>query len=124
MSAQLTPQRAMTRTAANGVPFACVIVRQGDRYGLDFCLVNEGETLVEFWDLRYGHGPIHEGAEIVGQFVARYLVPTLLDTDTWSTGRVGERAGLDLYGGEPSWKIDQATAAAFVAWIEEAVQPA
>lgn len=88
-------------------PFAVVIVRPGERYGRDFCLVNEkdahgdGSTMVEFWDLDHKHGPVRPGSPVLGQFTgSRYYLSTLLE-DGGRTGR-----GLNLDGGIPAWTVD------------------
>ena len=64
------------------------IVNAGDKYGRDFCLTNDGEPLVEFYDSRYPHTEF-------GQFVSRYFVSTLINHDR----------GLVLDGGIPAWSI-------------------
>ena len=102
-----------------GVPFNVRIVRLGDRYGLNDCLVH-GEkdrrdhrrdeyahahgTMVEFYDTRHteGFGPR-------GQFVARYYVDTFRD--------IREGHGLDLYGGCDSWKIDGSAVTQVSRWL-------
>lgn len=66
------------------------ILRKGDKYGRDECLThNEDRPLVEFYDTRYPHTQY-------GQFVSRYYVSTLLESDT---------GGLCLDGGVPSWTV-------------------
>jgi len=47
---------------------------------------------VAFYDTRYEFSNL-------GQFVSRYYISTLLEN--------GTDCGLDLYGGEPSWKISK-----------------
>jgi len=64
------------------------IVKNGDKYGLNFCLTNNGETMVEFYDSRFKHTEY-------GQFVSRYYVKTLID----------HKGGLALYGSIPEWSI-------------------
>ena len=67
------------------------IVNTGDTYGRNDCLVNDKETLVEFYDKRYEH-------EIGrGQFVSRYYASTLLDS--------GCSHGLALDCGVPEWTV-------------------
>jgi hypothetical protein len=81
-----------TFTAENGIKFTTRRVNEGDRYGLQDCLVHDKqEPLIEFYDTRFPHTEY-------GQFVTRYNLSTL-------EGHDPER-GLDLFGGEPSWKID------------------
>ena len=54
------------------------IVKPGDRYGMDDCLVNAGPAwLVEFYDTTY-RSPFSMGR---GQFVSRYFTATILASD-------------------------------------------
>ena len=76
----------------NGVPFNVRFVEKGERYGLDSCLLHEEEDgLVEFYDARYT-----EGFTVLGQFVSRYYVSTLLNRPI---------RGLNLEGGSPNWYV-------------------
>lgn len=102
-------------TSTTGVRFNVRILRDGDRYGLNDCLVVGSEAsvkleghgpFVEFYDSRYPHTPI-------GQFVSRYGVDTILGTDGYGTGR----GGLDLMGYVPAWKIDAAAMAVVRTWL-------
>lgn len=70
------------------INWAVRIVENGDKYGLDDCLDNDGEPLVEFYDTRYEHTDL-------GQFVACYYIKLLIR---------GE-AGLHLDRGVPEWTI-------------------
>jgi len=73
-------------------PWNVKILEQGDAYGLDNCLTHDGvEPLVEFYDGRY-----IENFGILGQFVSRYYVETILE---------GNNTGLNLDGGVESWSI-------------------
>lgn len=70
------------------------IVREGDRYGFNDCLVHDqAEPLVEFYDAKAdsAFGPR-------GQFVSRYLLSTL-----WRC----PSDGLQLEGGVPALKISE-----------------
>lgn len=79
-------------TNDRGIPFVVRVVRKADRYGLDNCLIhNEDEPLVEVYDARYAFTQY-------GQFVSRYYMNTILEGN--------RNYGIDLYGGEPAWKID------------------
>jgi hypothetical protein len=98
-------------TNSEGRKFAVVLVKNGDRYGRDFCLTNapgqslsDGRTLVEFWDLTYKHGPVRPDSPVLGQFVSRYHLTVLLgiDASTWGV----TYGGLRLDGGIPEWTID------------------
>lgn len=85
-----------------GLRFNARIVRKGDRYGLNHCLVHEDEhdlgTMVEIYDARYTGG----GFTPLGQFVSRYYVRDLLDAATCRCPRVG----LDMLGYVDAWKLD------------------
>lgn len=67
----------------------------GECYGLKNCLTLEpGKVpMVEFYDLT------HTEFDPFGQFVARYNIDSFARADR-------DGAGLDLYGGEPVWKLD------------------
>ena len=97
-------------TNDRGRNFNVRIVREGDRYGRDDCLVydpsdrefNKDDVLVEFYDATY---TAKFGER--GQFVSRYYATTLLGTDEFGDGMEEEMGvGLDLMGYEPAWKID------------------
>jgi hypothetical protein len=77
-----------------GFPAVVKIVRKGETYGRDKCVTHEDERpLVEFYDGRYAG---KEGFEPEGQFVSHYYVETIMERP---------HIGLNLYGGEPQWKI-------------------
>jgi hypothetical protein len=77
-----------------GFPVTVKIVRQGETFGQKGCLVHDrDEPLVEFYDARYAG---KEGFDPEGQFISRYYVGTILERP---------HTGLDLYGGEPQWKV-------------------
>lgn len=69
------------------------LVRTGDAYGLDDCLVNSGTDLVEFYDA--DQDPEKFGPR--GQFVSRYFRGTI---EQHSTG-----LGLALDCGIPRWTL-------------------
>ena len=71
-----------------GRKFEVRIVDTGDNYGLNNCLVNDSDPMVEFWDMN---------TFPEGQFVSRYYVSTILED---------ESGGLNLDGGVPEWFID------------------
>ena len=58
-----------------GTIYLARIVEVGESYGLNNCLVNEDEPLVEIWDTRYNYGEY-------GQFVTRYYVSTFLEINS------------------------------------------
>ena len=101
MSTSITVARV---TNPAGRSFNVVLVRQGDRYGLDDCQIHDkADPMIEWYDATYeganGFGPR-------GQFVSRYYWSTLTGACPWSSGdhRKGSR-GLDLMGYEPAWKV-------------------
>ena len=63
--------------------FTVKLIRRGQAYGRDNCLINHGTPLVEFWDNKHD------------QFVSRYDYMTMLQHD----------GGLDLQGDVPAWKV-------------------
>ena len=70
------------------------IVKTGEKYGRNDCLVNDKAAMVEFYDSRYDH------ADFLGrgQFVSRYYVSTLLEESQYPNG-------LSLDGGIPEWSV-------------------
>lgn len=91
-------------TNNKGNKFLVRLVRKGDRYGLDHCLVNqENETLVEVYDAEYAHTEF-------GQFISRYYMKTLLEGNSRNTG-------INLYGGEPKWQIDAQNWRKVILWL-------
>ena len=70
--------------------WAVRIVEKGDKYGIKNGLTHAGEEpLVEFFDTRYEHTDL-------GQFVSRYYLSTLLDSN----------GGMNLDGGVTDWYIN------------------
>ena len=93
-------------TNDEGKVFLVKIVRQGETYGRNGCLVNDSVdpdgkpygAMVEFYDYtRPNCDPTFPGH---GQFASRYYASTLLDKDRCQT------AGLNLDGGVPAWSLD------------------
>ena len=91
-----------------GRTFNVRLVRKGESYGLNDCLVHDkDEPLVEFWDATYENDPRFTPA--LGQFVSRYGLGTL-------TGKEGcyghdHRAmprGIALCGYVPTWTVTAA----------------
>jgi hypothetical protein len=94
-------------TNHQGRHFNVRILKVGDRYGRDDCLVHdEHEPSVEFFDATYentDHGPL-------GQFTCgRYYVSTLLERNN---------GGLCLYGAVPEWSIDGKAMDIVRAWLD------
>jgi hypothetical protein len=69
------------------------IVNTGEKYGLDDCLINEKEQMVEFYDSRFDH----KSGMGRGQFVNRYYTSTILSGEYPN--------GLCLDFGIPEWTI-------------------
>lgn len=68
------------------------IVKTGDNYGLNMCLINDKPPMVEFYDGRYPH--VHAP---YGQFVSRYYITTILNANLSN--------GLCLDGRIPEWQV-------------------
>lgn len=80
-------------TNDNGIKFNVRIIRKGDSYGLNNCLIHdEDKPLVEFYDDRY-----KQGFSESGQFVTRYYAETIL--------RHSSFCGVDLEGSIADWFI-------------------
>lgn len=91
-------------TTINIDKFTVRIVRNGEKYGLDFCLTYDSQVndpLVEFYDARYPHTEY-------GQFVSRYYASTLSERDT---------GGLCLDGGVPEWSVTEADMHLVRKWV-------
>ena len=69
------------------------IVKTGDKYGRNDCLVNNKEPMVEFYDSRFSDRDF-DGR---GQFVSRYYISTLISSKYPN--------GLCLDGGIPAWSV-------------------
>ena len=78
------------------------IVKTGDAYGLNDCLINNDPPMVEFWDRRYMHTPR-------GQFVTRYNVSTLLARPP---------QGLALDYGVPAWTVNADDMKLVIAYLQ------
>ena len=91
-------------TNDDGRAFNVRLVRRGDRYGLDDCLVHDKDgALVEFWDATYENDP--RFSEGLGQFVSRYFLDTLTGQDGFGRDHRRGSSGLDLCGHVPAWKV-------------------
>jgi hypothetical protein len=87
-------------TTIAGLNLLVRMVRKYDVFGMDGCLVHdESDPLVEFYDR--DHEFEGNPANIVGQFISRYYLSTLMSGD--------QSRGLCLDGGEPKWVIDGPT---------------
>jgi hypothetical protein len=86
-----------------GRAFNVVLVRVGDRYGLNGALINKtGSSMVEFYDATYEDDPRFAATSGHGQFITRYNLRTLADS-ALADRRNGQ--GLDLLGYVPAWKL-------------------
>lgn len=85
-----------------GRSFFVRLVFAGERYGLNDCLVHDGELgpMIEFYDQTYA-GKKTFGPR--GQFVSSYYAQTLATH--------GRGMGITLDGGVPEWRIDGAALA-------------
>lgn len=91
---------------SHGIPFTVRLVQEGEQYGLRDCYTHDNEDpLVEFYDKRYAHTEF-------GQFITRYSLSTLLDNTS---------TGLNLYGGEPQWSIDEKDMKEVVQWLKNSL---
>ena len=68
------------------------LVKKGEKYGRDYCITNDKDTLVEFYDM-----DVDANSFPIGQFVSRYNLETLLE---------GKHNGLCLNGEVKAWYIN------------------
>jgi hypothetical protein len=97
------------------------LVRRGDRYGLNDCLVHDkDDPLVEFWDATYELDPRFTLG--LGQFVSRYFLGTLTGKDGYSghDRRVQPR-GIALCGHVPEWTVTSGNVVDAIAAVEAAL---
>jgi hypothetical protein len=84
-------------TTSQNVPMLVRIVLPGQYYGRDNVVLNDSkEHLVEFFDTRYPFFKNTDG-EILGQFISRYYLTTLLES---------KNEGICLDGGNRIWDVD------------------
>lgn len=101
-----------------GRAFNVRLVRRGDRYGLNDCLVHDkDEPLVEFWDATYENDPRFTRG--LGQFASRYCLGTL----TGKPGYYGHdprhnSRGITLCGHVPEWTVTGENVADVIAAAE------
>lgn len=93
-------------TLSDKIDWTVRIVYPGQRYGMDFKLINNDGPLVEFYDQRYEHTPL-------GQFVTRYRVKTLMENYDDSS------AGLSLDGNTEAWVLSNLAYAEVIEWLEK-----
>jgi hypothetical protein len=104
-------KNAAGSSPSSGREFLVRVIRKGDRYGLDNCLVHDDARnwgpMIEFWDLTNANKPGLGGLGGFGpdgQFVSRYYARTL--AEDYREGSA--RQGLCLHGGVPEWNVDAA----------------
>lgn len=108
-------------TNASGRPFHVVLVRPGDRYGLNDKLTHEGtEPLVEFWDASFAEDPRFTLGR--GQFVSRYYLSTLTGSDGLGTPRP-TTTGLHFCGHAPTWWVTGENVTTAIAAVQKALDP-
>lgn len=102
VSVQGNPSTLVGRVVNDqGRAFNIVLVRQGDRYGRNDCLVHDADDpLIEFYDATYESDDRFVKGR--GQFVSRYYLRTLTDREHGDS----RRAGLNLCGHEPAWRVN------------------
>ncbi len=98
-------------TDSSNRSFTVRIVNNGEKYGRDLCLThNDDEPLVEFYDVRYAYDKDENGI-VLGQFVSRYYRDSVLKC-------ASSQRGINLDGGEPSWRIGADAIVAIGQWLE------
>lgn len=83
-------------------PIRVLLVPAGEKRPNHPNVEHSKEDTVEFYDLRYMHTPD-------GQFISSYYASILLEGSY--------KTGLDMYGGEPDWKISARTKSMVFDWI-------
>jgi len=98
-AAGLVPRdRGFDVTNDEGRPFFVRLVRKGERYGRNDCLIHdEDDPSIEFYD-RSPTILSNPAFQPRGQFVSSYYARTL--------GEKALHTGIDLCGHVPEWKID------------------
>ena len=92
----------------NGMTFNVLIIRKGERYGVNNGLIHEeDDALVEFYDVRFDHTPL-------GQFIARYYAETLLEDDGFGP--------FELDGGNPNWTVGDVAMERVTTWLRDELQ--
>lgn len=103
-----------------GRAFNVRVIRKGDRYGLNDCLVHDkDDPLVEFWDATYEHDPRFTPG--LGQFVSRYFLNTLTDEDGNGHELRAVPRGIALCGHEPVWTVTGGNVADAIAAAQAAL---
>ena len=93
-------------TLSDKIDWTVRIVYPGQRYGMNFNLINNDGPLVEFYDQR-------SDADLFGQFVTRYRAKTLMENYDESS------AGLNLDGNIEAWVLSNLAYAEVIDWLGE-----
>jgi hypothetical protein len=80
------------------------LVKKGEKYGRDYCITNDKDTLVEFYDMT-----VDKNSFPIGQFVSRYNLETLKDRG---------HNGLCLNGEVKSWSINSDCYSLIDRWLK------
>ena len=84
------------------------ILRKGEKYGLEDCLIHkERKPLVEFYDYRHRNDKEWKR----GQFVSRYYAATILEHDP--------NFGLLLDNGVPAWTVSAESMRDILEWLRQ-----
>ena len=84
------------------------ILRKGEKYGLEDCLIHkERKPLVEFYDFRHRNDTTWKR----GQFISRYYAETILKHDP--------HHGLSLDGGIPAWTVPAESMRQILTWLRQ-----
>ena len=97
----------LVTTDHSGIEWGVKLLLEGDKYGLDNCLTHNGrnhldeeDPLVEFYDRQHVDADAPEG-----QFVSRYNLSTLLESDGYDDVKERWSRGLSLHGGVEAWTV-------------------
>ncbi len=105
---------------SHGIPFSVRLVRTGDRYGRDMCLVHEDAVpMIEFYDARRTGPGFDPG---LGQFISRYCATTLTAASPTSQRNLDH--GLLLDPGSPHWWVDGPEMQAVITWARARIEDA
>lgn len=108
-----TPLR--TFTTDRGRTFAVRVLPTGAQYGADNWL-EATVPMVEFYATWYADDAFPGeagGFGLLGQFVTRYNLVTLLGLDAYGH----KSGGVDLHGGVPAWTVDDRTMGEIRGWL-------
>ena len=81
------------------------LVKKGEKYGREYCITNDKNTIVEFYDMT-----VDKNSFPIGQFVARYNLETLLERN---------KCGLCLDGSVSAWSINSECYEMIDRWLKK-----